>query len=1190
MRRVVTATLTALILVLAAAGGASASGGRASFDPFRPAAPRPEAPAAALNPFRVADAQPAAPAPAVPAKPAAATAPAAPAKACQSDDDCPGENFCAERGVCQAIQTRTNVLYLYYREGSFREILGLYWSKRGPSGYSVVAPVFWHYWTPKTQTRIVAPFFWRYRNYATNYTATVIVPGLPVSWTSQPDAHSFAIWPLFYRSTKFGWAAPLLLSFELANPDRKTSFGTVLLLYWWTHSSRRQLDIGIPFLFSWRTPANAFTFALPLNFYWRNGNDKNLLALPILYWNQNRSGASFYAITGYHTHHGPQSAGSLFWLYWFGADQRAGSAYDILFPLFYWARAEHGKKSLWLSPIGGYRRNDVEGSHTLALLPLLLYLRKDPAGSTSVVFPVFWHFRDSATGAAATAIPPFFARRSGPDETSTFAGVFPVGIYARSFTGSDGGGAGWGGGLFPLAFFGRRGDRSHAIVFPLFWRFTGTNRSTTVAAPIFYHHADRHGTATGILPLLTFFGQNDDDRYAIQFPFFWRFSNAQQGWSTTATPLGYHHTDRDGWSAGLPPLFFVGGGADHAYLAIVPLFWHFRDDKQQKSTTVVLTYLHRTQGDETTDALFPLLYYRRGARPGGSDETSFTFFPLFHYRRDASSTVVATPLGVSWKSGDGRRAVGFIGPYVWYRGANFTASGIPLLHVDVTNHATGERTRQFGPWFAIDAPGRRSRVLVPLYGRYDDAQEHDTYVFPTYFRQRRADGYSVDTLLPFYWHSQLGARTTTVIGPWYRHRDGAVHDTGVAPFYFYAKNNERSFLVVPPALLYRHADFKTHNVWLTAALVYHAHGPDSHTTVVFPLWWSGHDKERSHRILFPVYWHFANQEQKSDVNFVGPIYWATHDTTTTRGVLPIAWHSSDSASSAASNALLPLFYESHGPKRFRLFTAIAGYSKTESSHAWYVLPVASGDSPEGRFHMFFPLWFSRENKVTETKTRVVAPLLFVSRTTPQTSLTTALALFWRYRDIASSITLALPLYYDFHDLHESRTTLLLPFFVRHRREADDTTLLIAPLFYRRTSASDSTTVGFPLVWDFKTGSNRTTLVFPVYAHWKRPKYAATYIFPTYYYREGLGPNGPDGTYRRVIVPFFESAVKRHGDYMWEVLGGLFGHENVGRHRYLKVFFKTFESEAPAQAQTSWYGRPNRASRREATRGLNANIW
>ncbi len=46
-------------------------------------------------------------------------------------------------------------------------------------------------------------------------------------------------------------------------------------------------------------------------------------------------------------------------------------------------------------------------------------------------------------------------------------------------------------------------------------------------------------------------------------------------------------------------------------------------------------------------ALFPLFYYRRGARPGGDDETSLTLFPLFHYRRDADTHLFVSLLGAS---------------------------------------------------------------------------------------------------------------------------------------------------------------------------------------------------------------------------------------------------------------------------------------------------------------------------------------------------------------------------------------------------------------------------------------------------------------------------------------------------------------------------------------------------------------
>jgi len=1282
MRRLA-AGLGAAVLIAWVSAGSARAATRNSLDPFRP--DRSTAGASGdgrplLSPFRVADAQPAAPAAAPSSTPAAATPAAAPApagpKACQSDDDCPGENFCAEHGVCEAIATRTNVLYLYYHEGSFQEVLGLYWSKKGPSGYKVVVPIYWHYWSPKTRTRVVAPFFWRYDNYGTGYRATVIVPGLPISWSSQPDASSFGVWPIFYRSTKFGWAAPIFGSFEIDDPEHKSSFGALAFLYWWKRSPTRDRDFAFPLLFSTRSPQSAFTYAVPLTFYWRDKDDKNLLVLPLLYANQTKKGGALYSLIGYHTRDGDQSDGSLFWLYWFGSNRGDHSGYNVFFPVvwsfhsandnttvagplihvrrktwyfntaiplwwsggdtakgeafrtllpfFYWERAEHGKRSMWVTPLGGYSRDDVQGSRTLLLLPLiftrhdrtsalhvitpafiryrsddagaatnlialLLFTRKDPTGSTTTLFPIFWRFRDAGTGTTATALLPFFGHRSGPAETGTFAGL-GLWFYHRTFTGQAGGEPGWSTGVFPVAFFGRRGEREHGVILPLFWHVAGPQGTTTVLFPFFFRHRDKHATSTGTLPFV-FFGHNDrGQRYFVQFPFFWHFADDREGWSTTVTPLGYHHSTRDSWSGGLPPLVFIGGGPGKSQVAIVPLFWRFTNDAEHKATTVVLNYFHRSHGDETTDCFFPLFYYRRGARPGGGDETSFMLFPIVHYRRDAESSLVATLLGASWRKGD--RAFGFVGPYLWYRGEVFDAKGVPFIYADITNHATHERTRQYGPWFELDAPGSHSGILFPFYGRYDDAHEHDTYVFPTFFRLRKDDGSAIDTFFPFYWHSHSRTGSTTVVTLWYRHREEhGVHDTGVAPVYFYAKNDQRSVLAIPPLLLYRRHDFTNDSVRMLAALiVYHTSEPSSDSTVVFPLWWSAHDRQRSHRVLFPVYWHFDDQEAHTTLNFVGPVFWASNGTSRTRGLAPIAWRSDDSATGGSSNALIPFFYESRAPKRFRFFTLLGGYSRSETSRTWYALLFASSDGIERRFRMFAPFWFSNENKGTETRTRVIPPLLYVSRTTPQTALTTFLALFWHHRDIASSMTLGLPLYYDFDDFHESRTTVLVPFFVRHHRAADDTTYTVAPFFYRRYSPEDSTTVAFPLVWAFRHGTDSTTLVFPFYAHWHRPSYQSTYIFPTYYYREGLGPSGPDGTYRRLLVPFFETAVKRRGDYMWEVLGGLFGHESVGRKRYLKVFFMTFESEAPTHAQTSWYGKPLRTSRREATRGLNANVW
>jgi hypothetical protein len=190
----------------------------------------------------------------------------------------------------------------------------------------------------------------------------------------------------------------------------------------------------------------------------------------------------------------------------------------------------------------------------------------------------------------------------------------------------------------------------------------------------------------------------------------------------------------------------------------------------------------------------------------------------------------------------------------------------------------------------------------------------------------------------------------------------------------------------------------------------------------------------------------------------------------------------------------------------------------------------------------------------------------------------------------------LPLFYDVHDYHLSRTTAFFPLFIRHHRDADDATYWVSPFFYSHTTPTYGTTFGFPLAfvplyWDIRRGNDRTTLVLPLYAQWQRATYRSTLVIPSYYHQEGLRADGtPDGTYRRFVgfvLPVYDSGVKRPGDFLWNILGGLIGHETIGHHQYLRFlwFFNVEHGSAP-RAQTAWYSQPARTPRKVAARGLN----
>jgi hypothetical protein len=1245
---------TALVLAgtwLALAGGARAAwADTGPFSLFHRAQGNP------LDPVRVSQAAPGKDATSVPAP--ATPAPTGAELSCKSDAQCPAGTYC-DGGVCRPVQRRISVL-LFQKEGPTTWFIPIYWSRVGTPGYRVIAPIYWHFWSAEGKSHVVAPFYWRFEDYLTQRVVTVIPP---FAHSKQPDAESWAVWPLFYGSTKFGWAAPLLGSFRIDHPDQGSAWGSYLFLYWWSRGPGRGFDLGFPLFVSKRSTEGAFTYALPLNFYWRNGNDKNLLALPLFYWNHSPTSSTLVSLIGYwSTAEGGSLKGSAAWIYWFG--RRSDSQYDVLFPLLwsfrtptshtfvfppvlhigrehssfttifplafaaqndttgsawklflplYFSRTKnHGRSHTWLTPLGGGSRDDDAGTRSLTFLVPPIFWRKDsqhefssylllywherdvagdasttlvgpfyshddPTGSTRVGFPLFWYFRDAASGATAHSLFPLYFHRRSPDETSTAAGVFPFWGFYRRFT--DGG---WSGGLTPLAFLGSRGERSHAVIPPLlFFHFTDRQSSSTVWFPLYYRFADRYHSNLGLLPALYFQGHDHDDSYHVQFPLFWRFHDGEKDTTTTVIPPVYWRSRPDGWAAGVAPLIFMAGGPQ-SHFVLFPLFWHYRDDDQDRTTTVFLNYLHRRQGDEVTDALFPLLWWRRGARPGQQAETSFTLFPLVHYRRTPQSTVFASPVA-AWGRGRERQG-GFVGPYFWYQGNRIAAKGLLPVYFDVTHLRTGERTRMFGPWFQLDGPDHSAQVLFPLAAHYRDPGETGTYVFPTFFHRRTTTGYALDTLLPLFWFSSAPGYSTSLVGPYFHTRSPEGGSTGVVPLFVHAENAHRKLLATP-LFYYRH-NHDENTGHLIAPLVFHSSTADTHTTVVFPLWWSGHKKEKSHDVLFPLFWHFANSKEDTALTLAGPVLWSHAGSWQTRGLMPFVWYSRN-GEGAGSNAFLPLFFERH-TSTDRLFVTLPFGFKSAPDHKWfYVGPFIYRDGWDKSFWTLLPIVFHHEDKVSETHTTVIPPLLFYNRNSPGRSLTGLALLFWRQNNITSSMTLGLPLFYDIHSYHDKRLTMGLPLFIHYRNEITENTYTVTPISYFRSSPTDGTHVIFPLVWDFNSPERRTTYVFPFYAGFRRPTWQGHYVFPSIWYRTGLGPD--TGTWRFMFVPFYEAAVKRPGDYMWEALMGFVGWERIGRNRYLKLFFYPFELAPVPAGQQAWRG-PQPMARRERARGVSTGVW
>ena len=291
------------------------------------------------------------------------------------------------------------------------------------------------------------------------------------------------------------------------------------------------------------------------------------------------------------------------------------------------------------------------------------------------------------------------------------------------------------------------------------------------------------------------------------------------------------------------------------------------------------------------------------------------------------------------------------------------------------------------------------------------------------------------------------------------------------------------------------------------------------------------------------------------------------------------------ASGYASHAFLPLFYQASGPDHFALLTLLGGYRRSGPSRLWYATPLvwSQRQRPTSSFSMAFPLWFRHTDKMAETTTTVVPPLLYVSRTTPDGALpdharrstgTTATSRRrpgWCCRCSTTSTNTRL-----------SRTTAVFPLFVRHHIAAEE-----RPTGSRRSSTATPARatpprsafplVFLPLYWDIRRGeiARRWCCRCTQLAAAELPVDAGgSVLLPP----GRPAPDGtPDGTYHRfvgVVLPVYESAVKRPGDFMWRLLRGLVGGERIGHHRYLRLFwFFDVEPEPARETQTAWYSKP-----------------
>lgn len=722
-------------------------------------------------------------------------------------------------------------------------------------------------------------------------------------------------------------------------------------------------------------------------------------------------------------------------------------------PLFYWRHGRAGGPSL------------------LATGPL--FAAYDRTGSSTAFVPFYWRFHDQLHNATTQLFFPFAGWHSHTGARGGFFGP----IYGWS---SSNGAGGWGFGIAPLLFFGRSGPRTHALILPLFAHLADPSRktSTTAIGPL-YWRTTRDGGDGGLFPLV-FAGRHGQRSYGLVPPLFWHHRDAR---STTdlVGPL-YVTRGRRGWAFGLIPLLFAGNLDGRAHQVIFPLVWHFSDLAQHRSRLLVGPYWHRRDGNETTDALFPFFYLRRSPKEG------LGLWPIggWHRKNGVATTVIFPFAHQSNARTHARTSLLF--PLLALHDAPHYKVRVLFPFVWRIHDGDETDTALFPFYFRGRAPGRGWDGLFPLFVHAYNKTGSTTVVGPLWWRARR-DGGRGAGLFPLAaygkkvgqggkivrWFGMPGlfadrndfAGTSHLwLGPFFHFTQPKGYTTGLVPLAFAWRRGTATKVIAP--LFYRQSDSARNSTLSVLGPLYFAHRARSHQFGLAPLFMAATHGDGTWRAgVFPLFYGAKRRDGSTLLSwlggystysggyrlYVGPLYFR-HDSKIHSGALfPLAYFGRNRATGGRTDFLLPLFFDHRGGsgRQLQAYTPLVWRYHDIESSTLVGLPLFfdAHRYDESRLTGVLPLFIRHRSEVSRSTSWVLGPLLTWFRKPDDKRMGTDVVLFpllWRFGGKDSS-TVLFPLVWDFKR-GESRTTVFAPFGAHwHRNDGNHTIAL--NVYYRR---------------------------------------------------------------------------------------------------------------------------------------------
>jgi hypothetical protein len=645
---------------------------------------------------------------------------------------------------------------------------------------------------------------------------------LPILWHDKRGAKSTTVvGPGYYHANKKGWYAGLAPLFFFGNQqgDRHHVF---FPLVWHLSSKKRRYStlVAGPF-FHTKGQYGRMTGLIPLfaSGTWRGKHYTTVLP-PLFYRKSDpKAGKSLMLVGPYFSEHTKTSAKhTLLPIAHYRWKKKKDGIYRRggVLPIVYYSSSPHHKTLL--TPLYGTRRDSKKGLSQGFAGPVIWHESKTAKALT--VLPLFYRIRDKTAKATTTILFPLAVSHQSPRTKALV--IFP--LYwrvnyhdSRNLV------------VFPLFWQTRKKDGSGLdVLFPLYWRTFDKDGSTTVAGNLFWKRKGKHGRTFGAVPL-GFYTKNERRSLLLSLPFVYYRHDFKQKRKLYVVGPGYFRRYKQGYGAGLFPLFFHKRTPERHYTLLMPIVWHFANPKDKTSFTVIGPYFKRRTKVTRSWGIAPI-FYTSIDRGGGR---SYALAPFFYYRKEPARSALFTPLFGYDKGAESK--LYYAGPYFRERGKKRDLDGVFPLFFLSRNHLEKSTTvltlpGYYGHW----RPGRSIHIGFPLLWRFRSVDNQNTVV------------------LPIYWdfHDRHSSRTTVVAPLFARHKDYATNTT--------------SYLTLPGVWVRSRAEATDAVVF---PLVWHFGGKLRRTTVGFPLYWDfvrGAGTRRS-TVFFPLFWRFDNPETRTYV-------------------------------------------------------------------------------------------------------------------------------------------------------------------------------------------------------------------------------------------------------------------------------------------------------------------------------------